>query len=131
MIYLLDTNICIFASKKNHPVAEILKKKSSDDLRISSVTLAEIYYGVQKSIRKSENELYWDEFFKPFEILDFDRRAAKEYGMIRVHLERSGQMIGERDCQIASIAKANNLAVVTNNVKEFVRVPDLAVEDWL
>lgn len=131
MIYLLDTNICIFASKKDHPVVEILKKKSSDDLRISSITLAEIYYGIQKSIRKLENELYWDEFFSQFGILDFDRAAAKEYGLIRTHLERSGQMIGERDCQIASIAKANNLAVVTHNVKEFVRIPDLLVENWV
>ena len=130
MIYLLDTNICIFASKKNHPIVEILKKKSSDDLRISSITLAEIYYGVQKSIRKLENELYCDEFFSQFEILDFDRAAAKEYGLIRTHLERSGQMIGERDCQIASIARANKLAVVTNNIREFVRVPDLIIENW-
>lgn len=130
MIYLLDTNICIFASKKNHPIVELLKKKSSDDLRISSITLAEIHYGIQKSVRKIENELYWEEFFSHFQILDFNQAAAREYGLIRTHLERSGLMIGERDWQIASIAKANNLAIVTNNVKEFSRVPDLTVEDW-
>ena len=130
MIYLLDTNICIFASKHNLSILRHLKEKSPDDLRISSITLAEISYGIEKSLHREQNEVYWNRFFEPFQILDFDPSAAKEYGPIRTKLERAGQMIGERDCQIASIAKAHNLVVVTNNLKEFTRIPGLRVEDW-
>ncbi|MEI6789645.1 MAG: type II toxin-antitoxin system VapC family toxin [Myxococcaceae bacterium] len=130
MIYLLDTNICIFASKNNFSILRHLREKSPDDLRVSAITLAEISYGIEKSIHRAQNETHWSRFFEPFQILDFDRLAAKEYGPIRAELERTGQMIGERDCQIASIAKAHNLVVVTNNLKEFIRVPGLEVEDW-
>lgn len=130
MIYLLDTNICIFASKNNFSILRHLREKSPDDLRVSAITLAEISYGIEKSIHRAQNEAHWSRFFEPFQILDFDRLAAKEYGPIRAELERTGQMTGERDCQIASIAKAHNLVVVTNNLKEFIRVPGLEVEDW-
>ncbi|MBL4819018.1 MAG: type II toxin-antitoxin system VapC family toxin [Deltaproteobacteria bacterium] len=130
MRYLLDTNICIFAYKKNLAVLRRLRHHSPDDLRVSSVTLAEISYGVEKSVHRTENETFWNTFFEPYEILDFDRLAAKQYGSIRVALEKSGQMIGERDCQIASIARAHHLTIVTNNVREFSRVSGLKVEDW-
>ncbi len=130
MIYLLDTNICIFVAKHHAAVIQRMKAHSPEDLKLSSVTLAEIYYGIEKSNRRTENLSFWERFFEPFEVLDFDTRAAKEYGKIRHLLEQSGQMIGERDCQIASIARVNNLVVVTNNIREFGRVPGLTYEDW-
>ncbi len=130
MIYLLDTNMCIFVAKHHAAVVSKMKSHSPEDLRLSSVTLAEIYYGIEKSNRQSENLSFWQRFFEPFEVLDFDRQAAREYGSIRCALEQSGKMIGERDCQIASIARANKLVVVTNNTREFSRVPGLNYEDW-
>jgi tRNA(fMet)-specific endonuclease VapC len=74
----------------------------------------------------------WEAFLAPYadRIIPFDEVAAREYGKIRSHLERTGTMIGDRDCMIAAIAKSRGLAVVTGHVGEFQRVPELAVEDW-
>jgi len=129
-MYLIDTNICVFAVK-NHPhVIFHFKTHSPDDFRISSVSIAEIWYGIEKSQHRENNLHVWRNFLKPFAILDFDRKTAEEYGAIRKQLEGTACMIGDHDCMIAATALVNHLTVITNNIKEFQRVKGLKVEDW-
>lgn len=131
MEYLLDTNICIYIIKKRP--AGVLKKFESlslGDVAISSITLAELYYGIMKSSNPKKNQEALDKFLIPLEILDFDYTATIEYGKVRADLEKKGTPIGPLDTLIASHAKSLNLTLVTNNEKEFARIPDLKIENW-
>jgi tRNA(fMet)-specific endonuclease VapC len=131
MEYLLDTNICIYIIKKRP--ASVLKKFESlspGDVAISSITLAELYYGIMKSSNPRKNQEALDKFLIPLEILEFDYAATIEYGKIRADLEKKGTPIGPLDTLIASHAKSLNLALVTNNEKEFERIPDLKIKNW-
>jgi tRNA(fMet)-specific endonuclease VapC len=131
MKYLLDTNICIYIIKKRP--ASVLKKFESlslGDVAISSITLAELYYGIMKSSNPRKNQEALDKFLIPLEILDFDYAATIEYGKIRADLEKKGTPIGPLDTLIASHAKSLKLTLVTNNEKEFERIPDLKIENW-
>ena len=132
MKYMLDTNICIYIIKK-HPVHVLntIKKTNISDICISSVTLAELEYGVQKSERKVQNSIALAEFLSPVEIMPFDERAALEFGKIRAALEIKGNLIGEYDLMIAAHALSLDLILVTNNAKEFRRVPHLRIENWI
>ena len=131
MKYLLDTNICIYIIKKK-PEAVIKKftKLRPGSVAISSITLSELYYGVVKSSKPNENMIALQEFISPLIVLDFTDQDALFYGKIRADLEKKGKPIGAMDLLIASIAISKELAVVTNNVKEFSRIPDLKVENW-
>ena len=132
MKYLLDTNICIYIIKKKPlQVIDRLRSLALEDVAISSVTLAELEYGIQKSSRPEQNQEALNEFLSPLEILSFDDRAACHYGEIRAYLERSGQPIGAMDLMIAAHARSLSYLLVTNNEKEFVRVPELNVENWV
>ena len=95
------------------------------------LTVAELWFGAAKSSRPQSTRASVDAFLKPFEVLPFASEAAEEYAAIRLQLEKTGQPIGERDLLIAAIAKARRLTVLTHNVREFSRVADLKVEDWL
>jgi len=131
MEYLLDTNICIYIIKKRP--AGVLKKFESlslGDVAISSITLAELYYGIMKSSNPKKNQEALDKFLIPLEILEFDYNATIEYGKIRADLEKKGTPIGPLDTLIASHAKSLNLTLVTNNEKEFERIPELKIENW-
>ena len=130
MKYLLDTNICIYALKRREAVMERLQALSPDDITISIITLAELWFGARKSVRPESTRRNVDAFLRPFEVAPFDRGAAEAYARLRLELERAGRLIGERDLQIASTAVARRLIVVTRNVSEFGRVAGLAVEDW-
>jgi tRNA(fMet)-specific endonuclease VapC len=132
MKYMLDTNICIYIIKK-HPIHALntLKKKSISDVCLSSITLAELEYGVQKSERKAQNSLALAEFLAPIEVMPFDEKAALELGKIRAFLEKKGTPIGEYDLMIAAHALSLDLIIVTNNSKEFKRVPNLSIENWV
>lgn len=132
MKYMLDTNICIYIIKKRPvQVLRMLQTKDVGDICISSVTLAELEYGVEKSAQKVKNQLALIEFLVPIEILSFNDAAAKKFGEIRAFLERKGKIIGPFDIQIVAHALSEELTLVTNNVKEFERVPDLTIENWL
>jgi tRNA(fMet)-specific endonuclease VapC len=129
--YLLDTNICIYLIKKQYP--EILSKLlrvGFDKIGISTITLAELEYGVANSNRTFEVQTALLEFILPFEILDFNYTAASFYGKIRKELKDKGQPISDMDMLIASIAMANELIMVTNNEKEFKRISGLKIENW-
>ena len=131
MTYLLDTNTCIYAIKREPQVLRRLQEGSPDDFGVSAVTVAELWFGAAKSSRPQSTRASVDAFLKPFEVLPFAGEAAEEYGEIRLQLEKAGQPIGERDLLIAAIAKSRRLTVVTHNVGEFSRVAGLKVEDWL
>ena len=131
MRYILDTNICIYIIKKKP--AEVFSRFSQLSLGsvgISSVTLAELQYGVRKSTQTEKNQLALNQFLIPLEIVEFDAQAAAEYGEIRASLEKAGTPIGPLDTLIAAHAKSLKLTLVTNNEKEFNRVAGLATENW-
>lgn len=130
MIYLLDTNTCIYAIKRVPEVLRRLRAASPDDFAISAITVAELRFGAAKSSRPVETRRSVDAFLKPFEVLPFGSEAADEYASVRLALEKAGKPIGERDLLIAATAKASGLVVVTHNTREYSRVPGLEVEDW-
>lgn len=131
MEYLLDTNICIYIIKKKPAeVFEKFKNLALGDVGISSITLAELQYGIAKSSSPEKNREALEKFLTPIEILDFGYEATVEYGKIRTELEQKGIPIGPLDMLIASHAKSLDVVLVTNNVREFERVADLKIENW-
>jgi len=130
-MYLLDTNIISYWMRGDKKVIDRIKKHAPADLSLSTITLAEILYGIEKSpIKKKERILKIEKISSLLDLYPFDEAAAGEYAIIRAQLEREGTVISERDTQIASIAIANRLIIVTHNVKEFSRIDKLKVEDW-
>jgi tRNA(fMet)-specific endonuclease VapC len=131
MIYLLDTNIVSYWMRGDEKLISKIKNRKPSELSICTVTLAEIYYGIEKSpVKKKERRNKIERISSQLEIHAFDELAARKYAIIRSQLEKDGLVISARDLQIASIAMANKLIAVTHNVKEFKRVAKLEVEDW-
>jgi tRNA(fMet)-specific endonuclease VapC len=129
--YLLDTNACIdFLTRRFPAVAERLLAASPDDLCLSSVVVAELRYGADKSQRKAENHGKIDVLVGDIRCVDFDLAAAAVSGRIRAELERRGEPIGPYDLLIAAHALSLGLTVVTDNVDEFGRVKGLSIENW-
>jgi tRNA(fMet)-specific endonuclease VapC len=131
MRYLLDTNICIYLIKKKP--AQVLEKfqaHSVGDIGISAITIAELQYGVHKSQHIEQNQRALEQFFIPLIGIPFDEQAAATYGEIRATLEAQGTPIGALDTLIAAHALSLNVTLVTNNTREFSRVPGLQVIDW-
>jgi len=129
--YLLDTNIVIYVLKRR-PV-EVLSTFNANASRmaISSITLAELLHGAEKSSRVSENLAAVEDFSSRLEVLPYGPKAAQHYGAIRAALEKLGQPIGVNDMHIAAQARSEGLVLVTNNMGEFARVPALEVENWV
>ena len=131
MTYMLDTNICIYAMKnKPEKVLRRLKKELHNGICLSSITLAELEYGMRHSSNPAKNEQALLRFLAPFSILPFSSAAASEYGAIRAYLQSQGTPIGPLEMLIAGHARAERAILVTNNVREFERVPDLTLENW-
>jgi len=132
MIYLLDTNICIYIIKNKYiEIAKKMNKIGIENISVSSITIAEMEYGIAKSSRPQEAESKLYEFLVPFTIVDFNTNSARYYGKIRNELNTKGTPIGSMDLMIASIAMASDMKIVTNNVKEFERIPGLQIENWI
>ena len=129
--YLLDTNIVIYVIKRR-PI-EVLSTFNTNVNRmaISVVTLAELLHGAEKSSQPAANLAVVEDFCSRLEVLPYTAKAAQHYGSIRTYLERIGQPIGVNDLHIAAHARSEGLALVTNNEKEFSRVPALQVENWI
>ena len=129
--YLLDTNIVIYVLKRR-PV-EVLSTFNANASRmaISSITLAELLHGAEKSSRVSENLAAVEDFSSRLEVLPYGPKAAQHYGAIHAALEKLGQPIGVNDMHIAAQARSEGLVLVTNNMGEFARVPALEVENWV
>jgi len=131
MEYLLDTNICIYIIKKKPvEVFEKFKNLTIGDVGISSITLAELQYGIEKSSNSEKNREALEKFLTPIEIIDYGYEATVEYGKIRAELEKKGVLIGPLDMLIASHAKSLDVVLVTNNVREFERIAGLRIENW-
>jgi tRNA(fMet)-specific endonuclease VapC len=131
MKLLLDTNICIYIIKQQ-PVT-VLKRfleYQIGDIGISSITLSELCYGVAKSTHREKNAKALDEFIIPLELVTYDESAAQVYGDIRAALEKAGTPIGSMDMLIAAHAVSLGIPLVTNNTREFLRVPSLKIIDW-
>ncbi len=131
MTYMLDTNICIYVMKQRPAaVLERFRQELDAGLCISSITLAELEFGMKNSSDPARNELALLRFLAPLSVLPFGAAAAADYGEIRACLQRKGTPIGPLDMLIAGHARAEGLALVTNNTKEFARVPGLKLENW-
>jgi tRNA(fMet)-specific endonuclease VapC len=131
-MYLLDTNICIYIIKKKPvDVLKTLKTKSKKNIYVSSITIAELEYGVAKSQFPEKNKIALIEFLSIFNILPFNDIDAVEFGMIKTDLEKKGKIIGPMDLLIAGQAKSKKLILVTNNIKEFEIVEGLKIENWV
>ncbi|MDO8465692.1 MAG: type II toxin-antitoxin system VapC family toxin [Gallionella sp.] len=132
MRLMLDTNTCI-ALIKRKPVHALQKfnEYQVGDIGVSAVTLAELRYGVSKSQHQAKNKEALDEFMLPLEVAAFDEQATVAYGVLRAALEKQGTPIGSLDTMIAAHALSLGIALVTNNTREFNRVPELVVVDWI
>ena len=131
-MYMLDTNILVYAIR--HPrdaINDVLAGHVTNDICISSITYGELEYGVCKSACPEQNRQALRQMLSGIPILDFDGPAAAHFGDIYATLERQGQRIGERDMLIAAHARSLEYTLVTNNTREFERVPGLRVADWL
>ena len=132
MKYMLDTNICIgLIRQKPKPLIDRLVACLPGDVCVSSITVAELAHGAQKSSRVEQNMSALDEFLIPLEVKNFDQMAASAYGYIRTALERQGSAIGSMDMLIAAHALSLEVTLVTNNMGEFQRIPNLRLEDWM
>lgn len=132
MKFLLDTNICIYLIKRKPP--EVLQRFNTNqvgDLGISSITVAELEFGVQKNQFTQKNQQALEQFLIPLNIVNFDRAAAIIYGDLRATLAKQGTPIGSLDTLIAAHALSLNVTLITNNVKEFDRVPNLKLDNWV
>lgn len=129
--YMLDTNICIYVIKNRPAQLRQRFNQLADQLCVSVITLAELIYGAEKSARVQQNLEVVEQFRGRLEVLPFMERAANHYGQLWVELDRAGQRIGIHDMMIGSHARSEGLTVVTNNVREFQRMPGLRFENWL
>lgn len=131
-MYMLDTNICIYVLKK-HSDKLRHKFKAIKNICISSVTYGELCFGIENGVG-SMREARWlqlDIFTQRLLIDPWDEDAARHYGYIRALLKKQGAMIGNNDLLISAHARSMNAVLVTNNIREFSRVPDLSIENWV
>ena len=132
MPYILDTNTCIyFLNRSSEKVISKMKALSPSDIKISTITAAELFFGAEKSKARKKNWSLVVKFIENFELLPFNGKCCQTYAKIRASLEKSGSPIGPMDLLIASITMAQNLMLVTNNVKEFRRIKGLSIENWI
>ena len=129
--YLLDTNIVIYTMKNRPQQVRRYFKAQQGRIGISSVTLGELVFGAEHSQQVERNLADIEALIARLEVLPFDEAAAYHFGQIRAELYRTGRPIGPYDMMIAGHARAAGLKLVTNNVKEFERVPGLLLENWI
>ena len=131
MIYLLDSNTCIaFLRSRTSPVKEALARMQTSDVALCSIVVAELYEGAYRSAQQEDNLAKVGQFVARFTILPFDTIAAEIAGRQGASLAALGTPIGPHDLQIAAIALAHDLTLVTHNVREFSRINGLRIEDW-
>jgi tRNA(fMet)-specific endonuclease VapC len=132
MKYMLDTNICIGLIRQKTPkLIRRLTRCAPGEVGVSSITVAELAYGVNKSTQVEKNKSALERFLLPIEVADFDQRASVAYGLVRAYLEREGKIIGSMDMLIGAHALSLGILLITNNTDEFQRIPKLKVEDWI
>ncbi len=129
--YLLDTNIVIYVIKRRPIEVMSVFNEHAGRMAISTITLAELFHGAEKSAQVTRNLEVVEEFASLLEVLPYTAKAAQHYGAIRSALEKAGTPIGVNDLHIAAHARSEGLTLVTNNLAEFVRVPGLLTENWV
>lgn len=129
--YLLDTNIVIYVLKRRPKEVLGVFNINASRMAISSITLSELLYGAEKSQNIDKNLEAIEEFISHLDVLPYDAKASQHYGQIKAALEKKGEIIGENDIHIAAHAISQGLILVTNNLREFKRVPNLAFENWV
>ena len=130
--FMLDTNTCIYIIKqKPAKVIERFRQTEVSQIGISSITLSELQFGVAKSSRPEQNQIALTQFVAPLEIMAYDDGAAQYYGDLRAGLERAGAPIGAMDMLIAAHALSLDCILITNNQKEFARIPNLKIDNWI
>lgn len=130
-LYMLDTDISSYIMKRSHDA--VLKKLGTvavADVCISVITKGELLYGVEVSPRRQQDQTALDSYLRYIEVMDYTDQVALDYAQIRAHLKQQGTMIGANDLLIAAHARSLGLTLVTNNTREFARVPDLEIENW-
>ena len=132
MTLLFDTNVCInlINGRASSRIAKRLRATSPSEIRLASITRAELLFGAHKSAQVAENVRTVEQFCKPYLTLPFDDACAQHYGVVRAYLARRGTPIGPNDLLIAATALAHDLTLVTHNVDQFSRVVGLRIEDW-
>jgi tRNA(fMet)-specific endonuclease VapC len=131
-MHLIDTSICVAILRGASPrVVPKFRAAMRSGVAVSSITVAELHYGVERSSNPAHERVSVENLLGAVSILSFDSKAAEGYGMLRRYLERRGQTIGQFDLLIAAHAVAQNATLVTNNMREFSRVPTLQLEDWI
>jgi tRNA(fMet)-specific endonuclease VapC len=129
--FMLDTDTCIYIIKKQpEHVLRRYQTEYDDECCISTITLSELEFGVEKSLHKERNRLALDVFMVPLEVMPYDAYAAQQYGIVRSYLTSRGQPIGPLDLLIAAHARSLGVSLITNNIREFRKVPGLKVATW-
>ena len=131
LTYMLDTSICIHVMKTWPRALRDRFNELAEQLCISSITLGELHHGAERSARRGRNLAALEQFAARLDVLPFGDKAAAHYGQVRAELERAGTSCGPHDMQIGAHARSEGLIVVTNNLKEFVRMPGVRVENWV
>jgi tRNA(fMet)-specific endonuclease VapC len=129
--YLLDTNIVIYVLKRRPIEVLSVFNANASRMAISSITLAELMHGAEKSFRVTENLMAIEDFCSRLDVLPYGSKAAQHYGAIRAYLEKLGRPIGVNDLHIAAHARSEGLVLITNNTAEFERVPALEIDNWV
>ena len=129
--YMLDTNICTYVIKNRPAALRERFDQLAEALCISTITLAELLYGVEKSVRRSQNLEAVEQFTARLEVLPFSAKAAAHFGQIQTELQRVGLPCGAYNMLIAAHARSEGLMLVTNNVREVARVPGLRLGNWV
>ena len=131
-LYILDTDTCSYIIRERPiSVLERFRKLAMEQICISSVTYAELLYGVARSSSRRINRPIVDDFVRHLDVIDWDTGAAEQYGQIRADLEARGEPVGAMDMMIAAHAKSIKAVLVTNNQKHFARIKGLKVENWV
>ena len=129
--YLLDTNIVIYVLKRRPKELLEIFNTNASRMAISSITLSELIYGAEKSPNVDKNLEAIEEFVSHLDVLPYEAKASQHYGQIKAALEKKGEIMGENNIHIAAHAISQGLILVTNNLREFKRVPNLALENWV
>lgn len=131
LAYMLDTNIAIYVIKRRPPAALALFNRHHGRMAISAIVLAELLHGAEKSSDPARNLAVVEDFSSRLVVLEYGSKAAAHYGSIRAALERLGTPIGVNDLHIAAHARSEGHTLVTNNLREFERVPGLLAQNWV
>ncbi len=128
---MLDTNICIYTAKQTHPaVSARFNRLAFGEVGMSIVTYGELRFGAQKSVRPTESLRKLGVLLEVIPVIGMENGVAEQYGRLRLELERRGRPIGSNDLWIAAHCLDLGLILVTNNEREFERIPDLKIENW-